>query len=96
MPRGSYVWRGFCPEGVLSAHRGYKSRWRHTQNGDIPKWCMSPATIQLDLYTKLIQNAVLTCIQNGDNFKTATLKIKLDFIRRTIQLIYEMVTFKKK
>ena len=21
MTRASYVWRGFCPEGVLSAHR---------------------------------------------------------------------------
>ena len=21
MSKGSYVWRGFCPEGVLSAHR---------------------------------------------------------------------------
>ena len=21
MSRGSYVWRGFCPEGFLSAHR---------------------------------------------------------------------------
>ena len=54
------------------------------------------AKIQLDLYTKLIQNAVLTCIQNGDKFKTATLSTliwiyKLAFISRTIPLIYNIL-----
>ena len=48
------------------------------------------ATIQLSLSPKRFQNAMLTCIQNGD-----TVKIQMDFIRRTIPLIYKIIIFKR-
>ena len=32
MSRGSYVWRGFCPEGVLSAHHEYRKSFPNSQS----------------------------------------------------------------
>ena len=65
-------------------------RFGYNQNGDKSK----TATILLNLHRTLIQNAMLTCIQNGDTPKRRqiqngdTVKIKLDFIRRTILSIH--------